>query len=89
MALLSFSTFGNPMRGRAERVRDAVALLDQRQVDFEYDGEMAADVALDPELMRALPVLPPDGPGQRADHAGAARRQHRAPSCCSSWAAAR
>ena len=33
-------------------MRDAVVELDRRQVDFEYDGEMAADVALDPELMK-------------------------------------
>ena len=37
-----------------ERVRDAVRELDPRQVDFEYDGEMSADVALDFELMRQL-----------------------------------
>jgi len=35
-------------------VREAVALLDQRRVDFEFDGEMSADVALDEGLMRRL-----------------------------------
>jgi malate dehydrogenase (oxaloacetate-decarboxylating)(NADP+) len=54
VALLSFSNFGQPLRERAQHVRDAVALLDQRRVDFEYDGEMTADVALDHELMRRL-----------------------------------
>jgi malate dehydrogenase (oxaloacetate-decarboxylating)(NADP+) len=54
VALLSFSNFGNPMREKAQRVRDAVAVLDGRRVDFEYDGEMAADVALDHALMREL-----------------------------------
>jgi malate dehydrogenase (oxaloacetate-decarboxylating)(NADP+) len=54
VALLSFSNFGNPMRERADRVRQAVALLDQRHVDFEYDGEMGADVALNHGLMRQL-----------------------------------
>ncbi len=54
VALLSFSNFGNPKRERAQRVRDAVALLDQRHVDFEYDGEMGADVALNHALMREL-----------------------------------
>ena len=34
-------------RETAQRVREAVALLDRRKVDFEYDGEMSADVALD------------------------------------------
>src|SRR3546814_19433292 len=38
----------------ARRVRDAVALLDERPVDFEYDGDISADVALDPELMKRL-----------------------------------
>ena len=55
VALLSFSTFGNPMRARGEKVREAVRLLDQRQVDFEYDGEMSPDVALDPELKALYP----------------------------------
>ena len=54
MALLSFSNFGNPMREKAERIREAVALLDRRKVDFEYDGEMQANVALDFNLMRTL-----------------------------------
>ncbi len=35
-------------------MRDAVALLDERGVGFEYDGEMSADVALDERLMRQL-----------------------------------
>ncbi len=52
VALLSFATFGNPPVSKAARVRDVVAELDRRSVDFEYDGEMAADVALDVELMR-------------------------------------
>jgi malate dehydrogenase (oxaloacetate-decarboxylating)(NADP+) len=54
VALLSFSNFGNPLREKAERIRDAVAVLDHRKVDFEYEGEMQADVALDFELMRRL-----------------------------------
>ncbi|HTZ34765.1 MAG TPA: phosphate acyltransferase, partial [Stellaceae bacterium] len=54
VALLSYSTFGNPTGDGAARIRDAVALLDGRSVDFEYDGEMSADVALDAGLMRRL-----------------------------------
>ena len=54
VALLSFSNFGQPMRDRAQHVRDAVAMLDARGVDFEYDGEMSAEVALDYDLMRRL-----------------------------------
>src|SRR5262249_12963252 len=54
VALLSYSTFGNPKGDGGDRVRDAVALFDQRAVGFEYDGEMSADVALDAGLMRQL-----------------------------------
>jgi malate dehydrogenase (oxaloacetate-decarboxylating)(NADP+) len=54
VALLSYSNFGNPLGPDVERVRDAVALLDARAVDFEYDGEMSADVALDERLMHQL-----------------------------------
>jgi malate dehydrogenase (oxaloacetate-decarboxylating)(NADP+) len=61
-ALLSFATFGNPPISKAARVRDVVAELDRRQVDFEYDGEMSADVALDPELMRLYPFCRLSGP---------------------------
>ncbi len=54
VAMLSHSNFGNPMDAGGERIRDAVARLDARGVDFEYDGEMSADVALDAGLMRRL-----------------------------------
>ncbi len=52
VALLSFANFGNPPLEQAETCRAAVAELDRREVSFEYDGEMAADTALDEELMR-------------------------------------
>lgn len=49
VAFLSYSTFGNPMGERAEKVRDAVAILDAcDDCDFEYEGDIAADVALNP-----------------------------------------
>jgi malate dehydrogenase (oxaloacetate-decarboxylating)(NADP+) len=54
VALLSYSNFGNPTDEGGERIRNAVALLDGRGADFEYDGEMSADVALDAGLMRRL-----------------------------------
>jgi malate dehydrogenase (oxaloacetate-decarboxylating)(NADP+) len=54
VALLSFSNFGQHAHGRAEHVREAVKLLDRRGVDFEYDGEMSVDMALDPELRQRL-----------------------------------
>jgi malate dehydrogenase (oxaloacetate-decarboxylating)(NADP+) len=55
VAFLSYSTFGYPKGERAEYVRKAVGVLDKRQVDFEYDGEMGADVALSREAMAQYP----------------------------------
>jgi malate dehydrogenase (oxaloacetate-decarboxylating)(NADP+) len=55
VALLAYSTFGYPRGERSERLIEAVQLLDKRGVDFEYDGEMAADVALDRERMALYP----------------------------------
>ncbi len=62
VALLSFATFGNPPVSKAARIRDVVMELDRRQVDFEYDGEMSVDVALDPELMALYPFCRLKGP---------------------------
>jgi malate dehydrogenase (oxaloacetate-decarboxylating)(NADP+) len=55
VAFLSYSTFGFPRGERAERLIEAVQILDRRKVDFEYDGEMSPDVALDPERMALYP----------------------------------
>lgn len=55
VALLSHSTFGDPAPERAQPMRDAVAILDQRNVDFEYDGEMSPDVALEPSIRALYP----------------------------------
>ena len=62
LALLAFSTFGHPPGERAEHVQGAVRILDQRRVDFEYDGDMAADVALNMELRQAYPFCRLSGP---------------------------
>ncbi|OIR06157.1 NADP-dependent malic enzyme [mine drainage metagenome] len=62
VALLSYSNFGNPPQSETETVKKAVEILDQRRVAFEYDGEMAADVALDPELMKLYPFCRLTGP---------------------------
>ena len=62
VALLSFSNFGNPNREKTYRIRDAVEVLDARKVDFEYDGEMAADVSLDDELRKLYPFCRLSGP---------------------------
>jgi malate dehydrogenase (oxaloacetate-decarboxylating)(NADP+) len=55
VALLSFSTFGHPKAERAEKVQEAVRILDGMRVDFEYDGEMAADVALNRDVLAQYP----------------------------------
>jgi malate dehydrogenase (oxaloacetate-decarboxylating)(NADP+) len=62
LALLAFSTFGHPPGERSSRVQEAVRILDQRRVDFEYDGEMAADVALNRTQMAAYPFCRLNGP---------------------------
>jgi malate dehydrogenase (oxaloacetate-decarboxylating)(NADP+) len=62
VAMLAFSTFGHPQGERSDRVIEAVKILDQRRVDFEYDGEMSADVALNPEAAAAYPFCRLTGP---------------------------
>ena len=54
-ALLAYSSFGYPEGERSTFMREAVDILNKRNVDFEYDGEMAADVALNPESMKLYP----------------------------------
>ncbi|MCC7283825.1 MAG: NADP-dependent malic enzyme [Acetobacteraceae bacterium] len=54
VALLSYSTFGNPMRAKSTVMREAVAVLRKRKPDFEFDGEMSPEVALDPGLRAAM-----------------------------------
>ena len=54
VAFLSFSTFGDPRGTIPGSIREAVKLLTERGADFEFDGEMAADVALDPALRATL-----------------------------------
>ena len=62
VAMLAYSTFGHPQGERAERVREAVQILDKRRVDFEYDGEMGADVALNADAMALYPFCRLSGP---------------------------
>ena len=62
VALLSFSTYGNPLRERGLRVRQTIDILDSRRVDFEYDGEIAADVALNVDLRELYPFCRLSGP---------------------------
>jgi len=55
VALLAYSTFGHPEGDRSVYVREAVRILDSRNVDFEYEGEMSADVALNRKAMSYYP----------------------------------
>ncbi|MFL6690355.1 MAG: NADP-dependent malic enzyme [Alphaproteobacteria bacterium] len=55
VALLASSTFGFPRSERSERIAEAVHILDRRGVDFEYDGEIAVDVALDRDKLGVYP----------------------------------
>ena len=55
VAMLASSTFGFPRSERSERIIEAVQILDNRGVDFEYDGELAADVALDRQRLELYP----------------------------------
>ena len=62
VAFVSFSTFGYPVSERAEKMHDAPDILAQRGVDFEFDGEMTADVALNEEIMAQYPFCKLSGP---------------------------
>jgi malate dehydrogenase (oxaloacetate-decarboxylating)(NADP+) len=53
VAFASFSNFGSREIERIDRIRKAIRLLDAEHVDFEYDGEMQADMALDYKLLKA------------------------------------
>ncbi|MDP1913151.1 NADP-dependent malic enzyme [Brevundimonas sp.] len=57
VAFLSYSTFGNPPGDRGEKVREAIRILDARGVDFEYEGEMPPELALDTDARAAYPFM--------------------------------
>jgi malate dehydrogenase (oxaloacetate-decarboxylating)(NADP+) len=62
VAFLSYSTFGNPPGNWLDNLREAVHILDEKDVDFEYEGEMAPDVALNPRVMANYPFCRLSGP---------------------------
>ena len=62
VAFVSFSTFGYPTSERAEKMKLAAEVLDRRGVNFEYEGEMAVDVALNPKVMAQYPFNRLSGP---------------------------
>ncbi len=53
VAMLAYSTFGHPTGERSDKVREAVRILDKRNVNFEVDGEMSADIALNHQKMQS------------------------------------
>jgi len=55
IAFLSYSTFGNPSGQWLGNIREAVSILDRDGCDFEYEGEMAPDAALNPKVMQLYP----------------------------------
>ncbi|MCG3268443.1 NADP-dependent malic enzyme [Yoonia sp. I 8.24] len=62
VAFLSFSTFGYPVSERAEKMHKAASVLDGRNVDFEYEGEMTVDVALNVQAQENYPFSRLTGP---------------------------
>jgi malate dehydrogenase (oxaloacetate-decarboxylating)(NADP+) len=83
VALLSHSTFGDPAHDRVAPMLDAVKILDSRHVDFEYDGEMSPDVALEPSIRALYPFCRLTGdanvlvmPGLHSAHINARLMHH-------------
>jgi malate dehydrogenase (oxaloacetate-decarboxylating)(NADP+) len=62
VAFLSYSTFGNPAGNWIGNIREAVSILDARKPGFEYEGEMAPDVALNAQVMANYPFCRLSGP---------------------------
>ena len=62
VAFVSFSTFGYPVSERAAKMHKAPTVLEARNVDFEYEGEMTVDVALNEQAQAAYPFSRLTGP---------------------------
>jgi len=62
VAFVSFSTFGHPISERAEKMHLAPDVLTRRGVDFEFEGEMTVDVALNAKAQAAYPFSRLTGP---------------------------
>lgn len=62
VAFLSHANFGNPMTHDTDAAQEAIKLLDQRGVDFEYEGEMSPMVALNPDMKEIYPFSRLSGP---------------------------
>ncbi|WP_375666843.1 MULTISPECIES: NADP-dependent malic enzyme [unclassified Bartonella] len=57
VAFLAFSTFAYMKGQTTQQIQDAINILHERKVDFEFDGEMSADVALNSKLMQQYPFM--------------------------------
>jgi malate dehydrogenase (oxaloacetate-decarboxylating)(NADP+) len=55
IAFVSHSTFGQPLTSRTKHIKEAVEILKERKVDFEFDGDMQPDVALNEEYKSLYP----------------------------------
>ena len=62
VAFVSFSTFGYPVSERAEKMHQAPKVLDKMNVDFEYEGEMTVDVAMNAQAQENYPFSRLTGP---------------------------
>ncbi len=63
VAFVSYSTFGNPMGERVEKVREAVSILDAASdIDFEYEGDISVDKAINLEHKLLYPFSRLSGP---------------------------
>jgi malate dehydrogenase (oxaloacetate-decarboxylating)(NADP+) len=62
VAFVSFSTFGYPRSERAEKMQLAPKVLEKRGVDFEFEGEMTVDVALNAKAAAGYPFQRLTGP---------------------------
>ena len=55
VAFVSHSTFGQPSTSRTKHIKKAVEILKEKKVDFEFDGDMQPDVALNEEYKNLYP----------------------------------
>ena len=62
VAFLSFSNFGDSDSESIDKIKEAIRILDIEEVDFEYDGEMTADIALSENIKTLYPFCKLSGP---------------------------
>ncbi|QXK92224.1 NADP-dependent malic enzyme [Neoehrlichia mikurensis] len=62
VGFISFSNFGSHSQEESKRIKECMSIIDRNNVDFEYDGEMSVDVALNPKLLSLYPFCRLSGP---------------------------